>query len=58
MITRSPRPVLARVWRKPSDIASTDTSTPTTPAMPTITTSEVPTREGRLRRFMAVMARI
>ncbi len=58
MITRSPRPVLASVWRNPSDIASTDTSTPTTPAMPTTTTSDVPMREGRLRRFMRVMAAI
>ena len=58
MITRSPRPVLASVWRNPSDIASTDTSTPTTPAMPTTTTSDVPTREGRFRRFMRVMAAI
>ena len=33
-ITRSGRPVLASVWRKPSDIARTETSTPTTPAMP------------------------
>ena len=50
--------VLASVCRKPSDIASTETSTPTTPAMPTTTTSDVPTREGRLRRFMSVMAKI
>ena len=34
MMTRSGRPVLASVWRKPSAIASTETSTPTTPAMP------------------------
>jgi len=58
MITRSPRPVLASVWRNPSDIASTDTSTPTTPAMPTTTTSDVPMRDGKLRRFMAVIATI
>ena len=47
MMTRSGRPVLASVWRKPSDIASTDTSTPTTPAMPTTTTSEVPEALGQ-----------
>ena len=57
MITRSGRPVLASVWRKPSDIASTDTSTPTTPAMPTTTTSEVPSRWGIVRRLIRVIWR-
>ena len=49
MITRSGRPVLASVWRKPSDIARTDTSTPTTPAIPTTTTSEVPSAAGTVQ---------
>ena len=56
MMTRSWRPVLARVWRKPSDIANTDTSTPTTPAMPITTTSDVPSRCGMVRRVMTVSA--
>ena len=57
-MTRSGRPVLASVWRKPSDIASTDTSTPTTPAIPTTTTSEVPSRAGSVRRLSRVISAI
>src|SRR6267142_5604681 len=55
MITRVGRPVLASVWRTPSPIARTETRTPTTPAMPTTTTSDVPRRLGTLRRLMSVM---
>src|SRR5262249_16416074 len=55
MITREGRPVLASVWRNPSDIASTDTSTPTTPAMPTTTTSELPSRRGTFCRLISVI---
>src|SRR5262245_57340399 len=55
MITREGRPVLASVWRKPSDIASTETSTLTTPAMPTTTTSEVPSRRGTVCRLISVI---
>jgi hypothetical protein len=58
MITRVGRPVLARVWRKPSAIASTDTSTPTTPAIPTTITSDVPSRFGMLRMLMSVTCAI
>src|SRR5882724_4182623 len=54
MITRVGRPVLASVWRKPSPIASTETRTPTTPAIPTTTTREVPRRRGTLRRLISV----
>ena len=42
----------------PVDMASTDTSTATTPAMPITMTSEVLARCGRLRKFIAVTARI
>ena len=58
MMTRWARPVLASVCRNPSDIASTDTRTPTTPAMPTTTTSEVPSRWGIVRRLIAVIRAI
>ena len=58
MITRSSRPVLASVWRNPSAIESTDTSTPATPAMPMMTTREVPRRWGRLRRLTRVICAI
>src|SRR5438094_599463 len=54
MITRVGRPVLASVWRKPSPMARTETRTPTTPAMPTTTTSDVPSRLGMFRRLMSV----
>src|SRR5206468_7920722 len=53
-ITRVGRPVLASVWRKPSPMARTETRTPTTPAMPTTTTSDVPSRLGMFRRLMSV----
>jgi hypothetical protein len=55
MMTRPGRPVLASVCWKPSAIASTETSTPTTPAMPTTITSDVPRRCGRLRRLISVI---
>src|SRR5215510_8049537 len=55
---RSGRPVLASVCRKPSSSASTETSTPTTPAMPTTTTSDEPTRCETLRRFISVISTI
>jgi hypothetical protein len=58
MMTRAGRPVLASVCRKPSDMASTDTSTPTTPAMPTTTTSDVPSRLGIVRKFSSVICTI
>jgi hypothetical protein len=58
MMTRPGRPVLASVCRKPSAIASTDTRTPTTPAIPTTTTSEVPSRLGIVRKFSSVTWRI
>ena len=46
------------VARKPTTIASTDTNTATTPAMPTMMTDEVPSRWGRAFRFMPVTARV
>src|SRR5437762_12427415 len=55
MITRVGRPVLASVCRKPSPMASTETRTPTTPAIPTTTTSEVPRRCGMFLRLMSVI---
>src|SRR5262249_9779867 len=55
---RSGSPVLASVCRKPSTSASTETSTPTTPAMPTTTTSDEPTRCETLRRFITVISTI
>jgi hypothetical protein len=36
-------------------MASTETSTPTTPAMPTTTTSDVPSRFGIVHRLTSVM---
>jgi len=39
-------------------MASTDTSTPTTPAMPTTTTSDVPSRLGIVRKFSSVICTI
>ena len=41
---------------KPFGIASTETSTATTAAIPTTITVDVPIRFGKLRRFIAVMA--
>jgi hypothetical protein len=58
MITRSGRPVLAKVWRKPSDMASMATSTPATPAMPMTMTSEVPRRWGMVSKLMRVISTI
>src|SRR5215831_1757056 len=55
MITRSGRPALASVWRNPSAIDSTETSTPTTPAMPIKMTIDVPRRWGRLFRLTSVI---
>src|SRR5262245_58905312 len=54
MMTRVGRPVVASVWRNPSPIASTDTSTATTPAMPITTTSDVPIRYGMVLRLISV----
>src|SRR5690349_3984866 len=55
---RSSLPVPASVRSKPRLIDSMPISTPTTKAMPTTITSEVPMRLPMLRRFIAVMARI
>ena len=52
-IARSSRPVSEMVFMMPVAIASTDSSTPTTPAMPMTMTNEVPSRCGTLRRFIA-----
>src|SRR3989454_10771825 len=54
MMTRVARPVLASVWRNPSPIASTETRTPTTPAIPITITSDVPSRCGMVRRLISV----
>ncbi len=49
-------PVPLRVALKPSPIASIATSTPTTPAMPTMITDEAPQRCGRLAMPMRAAA--
>jgi hypothetical protein len=58
MITRSSRPAFSIVLIMPVDMASTDVSTATTPAMPITMTNEVAARCGKLRRFIAVTAPI
>jgi hypothetical protein len=55
-IARSSRPVFWSASIIPVDIASTDTSTATTPAMPITITNEVLARCGRLRKFIEVTA--
>src|ERR1700722_8944270 len=57
-IARSSRPVTCRVLTRPVDIASTEISTATTPAIPMMTTDDVPIRCGRLRIFIAETAAI
>ncbi len=51
-------PVLCKVLINPVDMASTEISTATTPAIPMTTTEEVPIRCGRLRIFIADTAAI
>lgn len=57
-MTRSSRPEFFMVLIMPVDMASTEISTATTPAIPMTMTIEVPRRCGRLRRFIAVTAPI
>src|SRR5580692_10803725 len=47
-MTRSGRPLSAMVWRNPVAMASTETRTATTPAMPITITLEEPARCGRV----------
>src|SRR5579859_5279420 len=57
-IARSARPVWSSAAEKPIAMASTEISTPTTPAMPTTMTSELPSREGMPCRLRTVTAPI
>src|SRR5690349_15962509 len=57
-IARSSRPECSMVSIMPVDIASTEISTATTPAMPITMTIEVPTRCGKLLKFIVVTAPI
>ncbi len=52
-MARSVRPVFEIVDNTPIAIASTDSTTATTPAMPITMTNEEPSRCGTLRRFIA-----
>ncbi len=52
-MARSARPVFEIVDSTPIAIASTDSTTATTPAMPITMTNDEPSRCGTLRRFIA-----
>src|SRR5512140_2844418 len=54
IMATSSRPDRFSAARNPSPIDNSETSTATTPPMPITATSEVPMRDGRLRRFIAV----
>ena len=56
MMARSARPLSASVCLKPAPIASTDTNTATTPAMPMTMTLEAPSRCGRVCRLIEMAA--
>ena len=51
-------PLRTNVSRKPAAMARMATITPTTPAMPTTMTAELPSRDGRFFKFMSVICRI
>ena len=55
---RTVEPDCSMAAEKPCAIDSTDTSTMTTPAMPTMATPEEPRRCGMVRRFSIVTAMV
>ena len=55
---RSGSPPRSRVPAKPAAMARMAIITPTTPPMPTTITDELPSLDGRLRRFINVISMI